>query len=99
MTMPNARTTTTKPAKGAQPTTGADGMHDHRTAKVVELVCSSSKSFEDAIRKGLKDAAATTRGITGCHVQNMSIKCDNGAIEEYRVNVKVVFGIERTPAP
>ncbi|MFN2532976.1 MAG: dodecin family protein, partial [Pyrinomonadaceae bacterium] len=48
---------------------------------------------------GLKDAAATTRGITGCQVESMSLKCDNGEIEEYRVNLKVAFGIERTPAP
>lgn len=76
-----------------------DGMHDHRTAKVIELVCSSTKSFEDAIRKGLKDASQTTRGITGCHVENMSVRCEDGEICDYRVNLKIAFGIERTPAP
>ena len=86
-------------AKGRK-TGEADGMdHDHRTAKIVELVCSSTKSFEDAIRKGLKDASATTRGITGCHVENMSVRCENGEICDYRVNLKIAFGIERTPAP
>jgi dodecin len=74
-------------------------MHDHRTAKIVELVGCSSKSFDDAIRNVLKDAAETTRGITGCSVEHQSVKCDNGKILEYRVNVKVSFGIERTPPP
>lgn len=70
--------------------------HEHRTAKVVELVSTSSKSFEDAIRNCLKDAAASTRGITGAHVLNMSVKCNEGKITEYKVNLNVAFGIERT---
>jgi len=80
------------------PETKTEGLvHAHRTAKVVEIVASSTKSFEDAIEKGLEDASKTTRGITGCHVENMSVKCDEGRIVEYRVDLKVAFGIERTP--
>ena len=75
---------------------GRTGKHEHRTAKVIELVCSSAKGFDDAVRNGLKDAAATTRGITGAHVVNMSIRCDNGKIVEYKVDLKIAFGIERT---
>lgn len=78
-----------------QQQTGA--VHAHRTAKVIEIVASSTRSFEDAISKGLEDAAKTTRGITGCHVQNWSIKCDNGKPIEYRVDLKVAFGVEQTP--
>ncbi len=70
--------------------------HEHRTAKVVELVSTSTKSFEDAIRNCVKDASASTRGITGAHVLNMSVKCNNGKITEYKVNLNVAFGIERT---
>ena len=76
---------------------GEAGKHEHRTAKIVELVGCSSKGFEDAIKNVLQDAAATTRGITGCSVEHQSVKCENGKILEYRVNVKVSFGIERTP--
>lgn len=77
-------------------TTMADHRHEHRTAKVVELVSTSTKSFEDAIRNCLKDASATTRGITGAHVLNMSVTCDEGRIVQYKVNLNVAFGIERT---
>ena len=70
--------------------------HEHRTAKVIELVCASKKGFDDAIRHGLADAASSTRGITGAHVENMSVRCVNGKITEYKVNLKVAFGIERT---
>lgn len=70
--------------------------HEHRTAKVVELVGSSTRSFEDAVKNAIQDASATTRGITGAHVENWSVKCRNGAIVEYKVDLKVAFGIERT---
>lgn len=73
-----------------------DGRHEHRTAKIVELVGTSRESFEDAIENALNDAKATTRGISGAHVQNMSVRCDNGEISEFKVDLKVAFGIERT---
>lgn len=72
-------------------------VHEHRTAKVTELVATSKQSFEEAIQNGIKDASETTRGITGAHVMNMSVSCDNGRITEYKVNLKIAFGIERTP--
>ena len=75
----------------------SDGMrHEHRTAKVIELIGTSTKSFEDAVRMAIKDAAATTRGITGAQVEGYSVKCSEGKITEYKASVKVVFGIERT---
>jgi dodecin len=80
-------------------TTNGGQRHEHRTAKVVELMGSSTKSFEDAIRTVLRDASQSIRGITGCHVQNFSVKCQDGKITEFKVNVKVSFGIERTETP
>jgi dodecin len=86
----------------AQTTTQRSGnsqVHEHRTAKISELVCSSTKSFEDAIENGLMDASQTTRGIRGAHVMNMTMSCEDGRVTEYKVNLKVAFGIERTPSP
>jgi flavin-binding protein dodecin len=74
----------------------ANETHSHRTAKVIEIVSSSTKGFEDAIRNGLVDARQNLRGITGAHVQNLSVRCDNGQVVEYKVDLKVAFGIERT---
>lgn len=74
-------------------------VHAHRTAKVVEIIGTSTKSFEDAIHHAVLDAAASTRGITGAHVSNLSVRCDDGRITEYKVDLKVAFGIERTPGP
>lgn len=84
----------------AQPTqTRTEQKHEHRTAKVIEIVGSSSTGFEDAIENALQDARSTTRGITGAQVKNMSIKCDDGEVTEYKADLMVAFGIERTESP
>ena len=70
--------------------------HEHRTAKVVELIGTSSRSFEDAVKAAIKDAYTTTRGITGAQVEGMSVRCVDGKITEYKASLKVAFGIERT---
>lgn len=95
---PMARTTMQSRPKQDQANNHADTArrHEHRTAKVVELIGTSTKSFEDAARGALKDAAATTRGITGAQVEGFSVKCVDGKITEYKASLKVVFGIERT---
>lgn len=90
---------TMKQMKQQPRTKGNGGTHDHRTAKVVELIGVSTKSFEDAIECAVQDASATTRGITGADVVNMTVKCENGRIVEYKVNLKVAFGVERTASP
>ena len=88
--------TTMKGMKGKMGNHANNVRHEHRTAKVIELIGTSTKSFEDAVRAALKDAAATTRGITGAQVESYSVKCDEGKIKEYKASIKVVFGIERT---
>lgn len=84
-------------AQKAATTTSRNGQtHEHRTAKITELVSTSTKSFEEAVQNAINDASASTRGISGAHVENMSVSCENGKIVEYKVNLKVAFGIERT---
>lgn len=60
-------------------------------ARVTELSSSSSKSFEDAVEKGIKRANETLDNVEGAWVQDMKVTCKNGKIDEYRVNMKVTF--------
>ena len=60
-------------------------------AKITELSASSSKSFEDAIEKGIKRADDTLDNVEGAWVQDMKVTCKDGKIDEYRVNLKVTF--------
>ena len=74
-------------------------MHEHRTAKIVELIGASKTSFEKAVQNAVADAADSTRGITGAHIENWSVSVHDGKITEYKVNLKVAFGVERTKQP
>ena len=65
------------------------------TAKVIELVGCSKKSFEDAILNAFADAKKTTRGISGIDVVKFSAKVRDDEIVEFRANVKVSFLVER----
>jgi dodecin len=66
-------------------------------AKIVELVGSSNKSWEDAAQVAIKEAMKTIHGIRGMEITDMTAKVDSktGNIQEYRVCVKLSFGVER----
>jgi len=63
-------------------------------AKVSEISATSSKSFEDAIQMGLARAAKTLRGIQAAWIKEQRIRCDNGRIVEYQVNMVVTFVLD-----
>ncbi len=61
-------------------------------ARVTEIKSSSKKSFEDAIQSGLKRASKTLENIKGAWIQDQEVTVGkNGAVEEYRVLMKVTF--------
>lgn len=60
-------------------------------AKVVEIICSSSKSFEDAIQTGIARADKTLDGVVGAWISEQKVKVENGKIKEYRVTMRVSF--------
>lgn len=62
--------------------------------KVIEVLSSSNKSFEDAIEKAVKKADKTLKNIRSANVNNMSVSVDGGKIKEYRVNVNLTFELE-----
>ena len=60
-------------------------------AKVTEISCSSSKSFEDAIEKGIERVDKTIDKVKGAWVSEMKVEVDDGKVSAYRVNLKVTF--------
>ena len=60
-------------------------------AKVIELISTSSKSFDDALTQGISRASKTISGITGAWVKDQSVEVAKGRITEYRVILKVTF--------
>ena len=60
-------------------------------AKVIEIISSSSKGFDDAIRKGIARASESVSGITGAWVKDQSVEVSKGKITDFRVILKVTF--------
>ena len=60
-------------------------------AKNVELTAASDKSFEDAIRKGIKKAAKSVDSIEGAWVKEQKVVVNGDDVAEYRVTMKVTF--------
>jgi flavin-binding protein dodecin len=61
-------------------------------AKVSEIIVSSPKSFEDAIKIGIERSQKTLRNIKSAWVENQQIQVDkDGKIKEYRVQLKITF--------
>ncbi len=65
-----------------------------RVARVSEVIAGSNVSFDDAIKKGLKRATSTLRNIVGLKVKEFRIHVENDEIEEYRVNMDIIFLLE-----
>jgi len=62
--------------------------------KVVELMASSKKSWEDATAKAVKKAGKSIKNIKSAYVQDQSVVVNNGEVTEYRVNLKVTFEVK-----
>ena len=67
-------------------------------AKIVEIVGSSDKSWQDAAQVAIDEAKKTIHGITGLEITDMTAKVDpnTGRITQYRAAVKVSFGVEHS---
>jgi flavin-binding protein dodecin len=66
-------------------------------AKVIEIVGSSDKSWQDAAQAVLDEGKKTIRGITGLEGGDMTAKVDpnSGNITEYHTAVKIAFGVKQ----
>jgi len=62
-------------------------------AKVIELVGESEVSWDDAMRRAVQEASKTLDNITGVEVVNFTANVDGGEILEYKVNLKLGFGV------
>ena len=60
-------------------------------AKTSEITAASSKSFEDAIRQGIRKMGKSVDNIEGAWVKEQKVVVDDGELAEYRVTMKVTF--------
>ena len=62
--------------------------------KVIELVGTSTESWEKAAAAAVKRAAKTIRGLRVAEVAQLDITMKDGKVEAYRAKVKVSFKFE-----
>lgn len=60
-------------------------------ARVTEITASSNKSFDDAIRVGVKRATKTLKNVTAAWIASQEVMIEDSAVVEYRVRMKVTF--------
>jgi flavin-binding protein dodecin len=63
--------------------------------KVIEIMCNSTKSWEDAAQQAILEASKTIKNIRSIYVKEHSAKIDNNnKIAEYRITASLSFEIE-----
>jgi dodecin len=60
-------------------------------AKSSEITAASNKSFEDAIRKGIKRFSKTISHIEGAWIKEQKVVVKDGEVDEFRVTMIVTF--------
>ena len=61
--------------------------------KVIEIMASSSESWEDAVKNAVKAASKTVKGIRSVYVQDQSAVVKENKITEFRVTCKITFEV------
>ena len=59
--------------------------------KLVEVIGTSTKSWEDAANNAVETAAKTLRDLRIAEVVKMDMKVENGKVKEYRTRVLLSF--------
>jgi dodecin len=62
--------------------------------KIIELVGTSNRGFEDAINEAVRRSSRTVKNIRGVDVVGQKALVKDGKVIEYRVNLKLSFGVE-----
>ena len=61
--------------------------------KVIEVIASSDKSFDDAVKQAVKETSRTIRNIDSVYVKDMKVHVKDGKIKSYGVICKVSFRV------
>ena len=62
--------------------------------KVIKLIGSSEKSFDDAIKSMIQRAQKTIRNLTGVKIISQKIKIKENGPMEYRIEAEAIFLVD-----
>lgn len=63
-------------------------------AKNIEITSTSTKSFEDAINRGIERASRTINNVRGAWIKEQKVEIENGNIIEYQVAMILTFVLD-----
>jgi hypothetical protein len=64
------------------------------TYKVIELIGTSEKSWEDAAKNAIETASKTLKDLRIAEVVKLDMKIENGKVTAYRARVELSFKYE-----
>jgi flavin-binding protein dodecin len=76
-----------------------EGTMAESVYKVLELIGTSNKSWEDAAMVAIKQASRTLRDLRVAEVVEQDLVIDGGKVEAFRTKLKVSFKYEEEAAP
>jgi len=59
--------------------------------KVIELVGTSEKSWEDAAKKAVETASKTLKDLRVAEIEKLDMRVENGKVVAYRARVSLSF--------
>jgi dodecin len=67
-----------------------------RVYKIIELVGTSTESWEKAAAAAVETAASSLRDLRIAEVSELDMQIENGKVQTYRAKIKVSFRYEDT---
>ena len=71
--------------------TGKEAKMTESIYKVIQLVGSSEKSWEEAAKNAIEKAGQTLRDLRIAEVEKLDMKVENGKVTAYRARVNLSF--------
>ena len=68
---------------------------DESVYKIIDLVGTSTKSWEDAVSSVIKKASQSLRDLRIAEVKDLDVKIEDGKIAAYRARVALSFKYEK----
>lgn len=63
--------------------------------KVIEVIASSDKSFDDAVQQAVNEASKSVKNISSVYVKEMKANVTDNKVVSYAVNAKISFDIKK----
>ena len=67
--------------------------------KIIELVGTSTESWEKAAAAAVERAAGSLRDLRIAEVAQFDMQVENGRVSQYRAKIKLSFKYEEEPSP